>query len=132
MFRSPRLLGTEAQDKSGLYCANACFLGVSCDSSSRLPHSGVLGAGWQCFPSFKGSFVPSESRACAVCGLGPRAVPGCHSALLLQEDAAAQHGPSSRGDALCPCVQRAMAGLSPGLLSLEGAGGIRAQLGSEQ
>lgn len=43
-----------------------------------------------------------------------------------------QAGASSLADALCPHVQRAMAGLSPGLLSLEGAGGIRglrAQLG---
>lgn len=90
VFCNQRLLGTETEDKSDLYCANPCFLGASCDSSSRLPCTGVLGAGWQvAFPPSRAALclMQGETRTCAVRGLGPRSVPGCHSAVLLQEDA---------------------------------------------
>lgn len=69
MFCSQRLLDTETKDIISLYCANPCLLGVSCGSSLRLPHTGVLGAGCRCFPSFKGSFVPTAGWEQSLCSL---------------------------------------------------------------
>lgn len=49
----------------------------------------------------------------------------CREMLVAAARPAGQDGPGSVGVTLCPCVQRSMAGLSPGLFSLEDAGGIR-------
>lgn len=94
------------------------------------------------FPSFEGSFVllRGDSRARWVCGLAPRGGCSRHSAVLPGVAATPrckmlvaaawpdgqghpqEPGPSS--DALCPRVQGAMAGMSPGLLELEDAAGL--------
>lgn len=94
------------------------------------------------FPSFEGSFVllRGDSRARWVCGLAPRGGCSRHSAVLpgvaatlrskMLVAAAWPNGqghprePGPSSDALCPRVQGAMAGMSPGLLELEDAAGL--------
>lgn len=86
-----------------------------------------FGCCWQvAFPPSRAALclLQGETRACAVCGWNPEVslavtlLSCCRKVLVAAAWPAGQDGPGSVGDTLCPCVQTAMAGLSPGLFSL--------------